>query len=260
MMSEADRLFADRAIAIVLVALVVGLLSWRWIAFWGKSFRYLRTYRPPGRVRFLEFSALTPQLKSADKADAMAVLVERIGKLYDDANDGTKVQEAKASTILGFVGGGAGLYALAVESKAAAHPSFTWLIAIGITFLALTLVGTLLGLVGRPRRGLDTLRDEFADPLILNDPATTKARVAGYLFIKMLDRYDDFRGISLVKAFYIEAAQMLFAFGVISLVANYGVLVSGKKLEPTPSSVHCTVPAAAGKQTSVDCTITGGTP
>jgi hypothetical protein len=120
----------------------------------------------------------------------MTLLSDRIAKFYAEANDASKAQEAKASTILGFVGGGAGLYALAVESKAAAHPAFSWLLTTGIVLLVLTLVATLLCLAGRPRGGLDVLRDEFADPETLNDPATTKARIAGYLFVRMSDRYD----------------------------------------------------------------------
>jgi hypothetical protein len=191
---------------------------------------------------------------------ALAVLSERITKLYEEANTAVTAQEAKASTILGFVGGGAGLYALAVEAKAAAHPAFSWLLATGILFLVSTLVGTLLCLAGRPRRGMDVLRDEFTDPETLNDPATTKARIIGYLFITMVDRYDAYRKINLAKGYFIELAQELFAFGVIALVANYGVSALAGPAKAKPTAINCTLPAAAAKPASVDCTITAGSP
>ena len=114
-------------------------------------------------------------------------------------------------------------------------------------------------LAGRERRGLPELRLEFASAAVLNNNDTTKARAAAYLFLALVDRLNDFIRINVIKSYYVELAQQLFALGVLAIVASYIVGAYAPPKPTKPNVVHCTV---TGKTVLVsktlDCTIVNG--
>jgi hypothetical protein len=244
----------DIALAIVLFAVSGVLLASRYRDHWAPRFAH-EADPEPERGTFAQFVKNTPQLKDNDKtAEPALLLVDRASKIYDEVNDATKGLEAKATTILGFVGGGASLYALSAGTSGA-HPSFSVLLGFALAYFLLSLGSCLLCLVGRTRRGMPELRDEFANVALLNDQNTTKARVAAYLFMLVQDRTDSFRRINVRKSYYMELAQQMFALGVIAIVANAVVVAYTPAPAAKPSSVHC---AGSGKSIvaskSFDCT------
>src|SRR6202035_4177261 len=108
----------DLALAILIVAVSAALLVTRYRSHWTWQLA-LGADDDPERGSFADFVKQTPQLDDNDKTAEPAVfLVDRVSKLYGEVSDATKSQEAKATTILGFVGGGASLYALSATTKA----------------------------------------------------------------------------------------------------------------------------------------------
>lgn len=241
------------------VSIVVAItLVWRYASYWKGRFASILPGEDYGS--FEDFCAATPQLTDNDKTAEPAIfLTDRITKVYDEANDATKNLETKATTILGFVGGGASLFALATSSGSAPAVSVTPLVVAGLVLFLGALVACLSCLVGRKRRGLPELRREFASAVVLNDPRTTKSRVAAYLFLALLNRFYDYIRINAKKSYSIEVAQQLFAFGVIAIVLNYFVAAAAPRPPAKPVTIHCT---ASGKTVTLsnklDCTADPG--
>lgn len=237
----------DVALTIALVALASGLFvaryfwHWRWeLALGGQS--------DPERGTFADFVKATPHLDDGEQAAAApAFLVDRATKLFDEVTDTTKGQEAKATTILGFVGGGTSLYALTAPIKGLVQPGQTALIAAALAFFLLSLLACLRCLVARRRRGLPELATELGSAQVLNDPHTTKARVASYLFIIMMDRVNRARYINFTKAYSMELAQQAFALGVLCFVANYGLNAYLPSTARGPAATAATPTATAAK-------------
>jgi hypothetical protein len=209
----------------------------------------------PGRAGFRDFVERTPHLTDNDKtAEPSMFLIERASTFYDEMNDAVKAQEAKATTILGFVGGGASLIAVTSTSTVASHPVVTALLALALIYFMATLVACLYCLAGRPRIGYPVLRDQFCSPEMLDDPNMTKARLAAYFYLLTEDRINNFRYINATKAYFVELGQQFFALGVFALIANFGVSV----FAPTSSVgaiMRCqTSGATLGASNSLTCT------
>jgi hypothetical protein len=252
----------DLGLLLSIVVLVVSaiVLVWRYESYWRDRFEHPIPVEDYGS--FEAFCEATPQLAdNAQTAEPAMYLGDRVTKLYDEANDATKNIETKATTILGFVGGGASIFALSLGSTNGARISPSALLVVALAYFLGSLVACLACLVGRKRRGLPELRREFASAAVLNDPRTTKSRVAAYLFLAWLNRFNEFIGINLKKSYAIEVAQQLFAFGVLAIVMNYLILGFAKPPPPKPTAIHCKV---AGKTVAVsnklDCTVDAGTP
>ncbi len=245
---------SDLAFAALFLVVPAVFLVWRYRSFWSEELS-----EPADRHKigsFHKFVASTPSLTDAEPA---LFLVDRVSKLYDEILDATKSQEAKATTILGFVGGGASLIALSFGSSASAHPAVTALLMLSLAYFLATLLACLLSLVPRERRGLPELNEEFAKVRVLNDGDTTKARVAAYLFLALEQRVNDFRRINVAKSYFIELAQLLFAFGVITVLANY--LVSAQVPAPAvkPTTLHCKSSGTTWTNSNtLDCTTGDG--
>ena len=245
----------DLAFAALFLVVPAVVLIWRYRSFW-KDTLAEPDADDDGVGSFDTFVASTPQLNDAEPA---LFLIDRVSKLYDEILDATKSQEAKATTILGFVGGGASLFALSFGSSTSAHPAVTALLLLSLAYFLATLFACLLSLVGRERRGLPELDDEFAKVPVLNDGHTTKARVAAYLFLVIEERVNDLRRINVTKSYYIELAQQLFAFGVITVIANY--LVSAQVPAPIakPTTLHCKSSGTTwANSNTLDCTTENG--
>ena len=101
---------AELAVAVGLVLVPAIALYYRFRSHWAGGFA---AEDEPDRGDFAKFVTATPDLKDNDKtAEPALFLVDRASKLYDEVGDATKNQEGKATTILGFVGGGASIFAL----------------------------------------------------------------------------------------------------------------------------------------------------
>jgi hypothetical protein len=242
-------------LAVVLLVATVLLIIWRHTSYWRARLASGNPVNDCGS--FEDFYRATPQLHDNDKTAEPAIyLTERVTKLYDEANDATKNIETKATTILGFVGGGASIFALSMGSSGTARMSVTPLVVAALLYFVGALVACLVCLVGRKRRGIPELRREFGSADVLNDSRTTKSRVAAYMFLALLSRFYDFIKINAKKSYAIEVAQQLFAFGVLAIVMNYLVLALVPPTPVRPAQLHC---SASGKtlavSTKLDCTV-----
>jgi hypothetical protein len=216
---------ADAAIALAygFLAYFYLLIRFRivWPAVLEKSLRLKRNV--PDARSFAEFVQFTANLGAEQKADAPVMLRDEAGKLYEETLAANAALDAKATQVLGFLGGGASLYALAVDSKATAHPQPTLLLALGVLLFVLALIACLGCMFTRFRGGLPELRTQLALPATLNSTSMTPARVAAFLFILKQDRQDDNLWINSYKTMFVELAHALFAFGAIAIVLNYVV-------------------------------------
>ncbi len=229
--------------------------------------RYQNHWKPlfafeddPDRGTFADFVEATPQLNDNDKtAEPSLFLVDKVSKMYDEVSDTTKGQEAKATTILGFVGGGASVIAVTAATGSGGHVTITALLGFALICSLGTLFACLMCLVGRQRQGLPELREQLASTVVLNDPRTTKARLAGYFFLITVNRVMSFLRINAVKSYYIELGQQLFALGVLALVANFAVTALAPASRPTPVVIRC---QASGKtvvaSNALTCTTKNG--
>jgi len=250
---------SEAIVAFGIAAIAALFLVHRWSTIWAAQFRDAGEI--PTRPSFAEFVAATPNLDDKVKtSDASDVLVDRVSKLYDELNDATKTQEAKATTILGFVGGGASLYALVTQAQSGSHVGVTVMLGLAALFFLSSLLACLLCLVGRRRPGLPRIRTQLAAANVLDAPTTTKARISAYLLLLLLDRTEGYRRVNIVKSYFMELAQQLFAFGVLAIVVNYFLAGFAQPAPKGPTTVHCATPKAKlVNATSLDCTITEDT-
>lgn len=246
---------ADAGMAIVLLLVAYGFLMYRFRIVWPDRIDQTRRLsNTPARGSFAAFVIDTGELDDAErKSDAAVYLGDQVAKIYDEVIVASRNLDAKATTILGFVGGGASLYALTAETKTAAQPHPSALLALGIAFFLLSLLACLGCLVVRIRAGLPALRDQFAAPAALNQTKlTTKARVAAYIFMQLQDRLDANRPINAYKSMFVEMAQDLFAFGAIVIVVNYAVVAYTGGTAPAKTATTCTI-TLVGSTSKLEC-------
>jgi|HubBroStandDraft_2_1064218.scaffolds.fasta_scaffold32842_2 hypothetical protein len=238
----------------VLIAWIV-LVGLRWYKYWCEAFEKVAS--PADPPTFSDFAADTCRLNDESSPDATGVLLDFATKLYEELTQATKGIEAKATTLLGFVGGGASLYALAVETKTASASAYTPLIGLSILFFLGCLAASLACLTALRQKGTDRLEDLLSINT-LNSGTITKSRVSAYLFLLVADRFSSFRKINMFKALWIEAAQLMFAFGAACLVLNYTTLALTAKPAQlgSPSRIYCALHGHTGRAI-MDCLVFG---
>jgi hypothetical protein len=246
----------DLASALFLFSVAAVFLINRYYNHWRPRFRFDDN---PDWGKFADFVAVTPQLNDNDKtAEPPLFLVDKMSKMYDEVVDVSKGQETKATSILGFVGGGASLIAV-ISATSGGHRSVTALLALALIAFLGTVIACLMCLVGRQRQGLPELRLQLAQPEVLNDPGTTKARLAAYFFLITVNRVMDLLRIESVQSYYIELGQQLFALGVLALVANFAVTTMAPVSPPKPTVVRCqTSSMATTTSNTLTCTTDNG--
>jgi hypothetical protein len=205
---------------------------------------------------FEQFVESTNTLDKDASADAFLKLRDESARLYDEVIAANAALDSKATTILGFVGGGASLYALAVESKASANPHPTLLIGVGVLLFVAALLACLGCMFTRLKGGMPELRS-LAAPPVLNGGTMTPARVAAFLFALNQDRHDDNLWINRQKTKYVELAHTLFAFGAIALVVNFAVQSHAGGNAEAKSSGRCVI-TSKGSSITFGCTSKGG--
>jgi hypothetical protein len=243
--------------------LIIGLVSVvylidRFCFEWPDYLKESKTLKSKVKVRsFNAFIRSTPFLDGSDtRAETFFKLRDESARLYDEVTAAMAALDAKATTILGFVGGGASLYALAVESKAAADPHPTVLIAVGVFLFFGSLLACLGCMFTRWKGGMPELRGLAVPSVLTRRTTTTAARVAAFLFVLNQDRYDDNLWINSHKTMYVELAHTLFAFGAIVLVLNFAVQSHVGGGAATKSSGSCVI-TSQRSSTTFHCT-TGG--
>lgn len=199
----------------------------------------------PDERPFSQFAkdTLTLTAGAQDKAAAAEAVSKEVTKLHDQMAASNTTLDTKATTILGFVGGGASLYTFAIESNASAHPAITPLLFTAVGFLVFSLVSCLACLATRFAGGLPELRTQFAGKgkVLFDDDRVTNARVAAFIAHLQQDRLCCNRPANISKARWIDLAQSAFFFGVVSILANYLLT------QASPHPVHhCTVRFASG--------------
>jgi hypothetical protein len=249
---------ADGRLTTVLVLVTGTFLAYRFGYVWPKKLlagpRQLKLNVPDARS-FEKFVEKTGRLDNSERrAEAAVFLGDQVSKLYDEVIAAAAALDAKATTILGFVGGGVSLYALTVEAKTAAHPNLTALLGLGALFFLGSLAASLGCLYTRFRVGLPEVRDQLGKPEVLNDMHLTAARAAAFVFLLKQDRLDSNRPINAYKARYVELAHFLFAFGAITIVLNYAVLALSPNM-PVPSTTRCVLTSNA--PVAFDCSTKG---
>lgn len=215
-------------VAVALFFLGTGYLVVRYLHFeqYIKNAKEDKAKVPEERP-FTEFAKKTDKLvaNEEDKAKAAESVSKEVARLFDQIVASNAAIDAKATTILGFVGGGASLYTLAIESKATDHPTTTPLLVLAVVFFVVSLIACLVCLASRFTGGLPELHTQFADEanVLYNEPIVTNARVAAFLSFLHQDRLSMTRPANVRKARWIDLAHAAFFVGVIAFIANYAV-------------------------------------
>jgi hypothetical protein len=250
---------ADGRLTTVLVLGATAYLAYRFGYVWPKNLNEsLKLKRAvPRRRSFAEFIPKTRRLDGSEhRADAALFLGDQVSKLYDEVIAASAALDAKATTILGFVGGGVSLYALTVETKAPVHGNLTALLVLAALFFLGSLMACLACLYTRFRSGLPEVREQLAVAEVLDDMHTTAARTAAFLFLLKEDRLDDNRPINVYKTMYVELAHFLFAFGAITIVLNYAVLARTPTTPPPDTTGRCVI-TTKNASVAFECTTKG---
>jgi hypothetical protein len=97
-----------------------------------------------------KFERFEDDLEKVTDEAVPSLLLERVDKLTDDLTSSRDALDAKASALLGFLGGGVSVLAILAKGSHAAPP-ITPLLTVGAAALLLSLAYSLAVLWGKPR-------------------------------------------------------------------------------------------------------------
>jgi hypothetical protein len=178
-------------------------------------------------------------------------LYDRLAEVFGQINENLKDLDSKASALLGFLGGGIGLFSLASGANALRLPHPTWLLGLAIVALFGSILCAIRCLQWRRRRGMPKLV-HWSGRANIRLQNATKARLALYASLLVADRISSIRKINIAKAYNLELSQMLFAVGAFALLLNITIVTLSSREEPS-TGLHCTIVASAGGKLDVSC-------
>jgi hypothetical protein len=145
------------------------------------------------------------------------LLLERVDKLTGDMTSSRDALDAKASTLLGFLGGGISLLAILAKGTNAAPPITPLLIA-GAVGLLLSLIYALAVLWAKGREDQYGL-DNFCFVHFLKEPEN-RARLAAMVAYNGIEKSVGLFADLCDKGWSLTAAQFFFVLGAVLLVLN----------------------------------------
>jgi hypothetical protein len=186
----------------------------------------------------------------ADECKAAEAFAERAKALNLAYLDSMKALDDKASAILGFVGGGSGLIALAAGTDKLTRPAMTPLLILASIFLFSMMANCVAVLYPR-RRGSVNI-EQLCDVALLQSSAG-KSRIDAIIGREHLEAARKAARVVRQKGFYLALAQVCFAFGIATLVTNALLppLAARTAATTAPTVVTCTV-----KNGAFDCRMT----
>jgi hypothetical protein len=200
-------------LTILMIAGSAWLFLVKWKRDWGKPFN------PAPSASYPTEDAYVSDIKSLpEECKASESLADRGKDLFSSYLDSMKALDDKAAAILGFVGGGAGLIALASGTeKPLAHPVVTPLLVLASVYLFGVLASAIAVQLPRNRGSVNVER--LCDVAVMTSPKGKS------IFDALVGReYIEASRKAVVvlrqKAVFLAIAQILFSFGVAALVAN----------------------------------------
>jgi hypothetical protein len=237
-------LLPQLTVASVFILVSATFFSTRWTRFWGAVDVSAR----PGYPDETDWSAAAQTLAADSKpAEAFAGRAKDLHSAYQDT---MKALDDKAAAILGLIGGGSGLVALAAGSDKVARPVVTPLLVLAAVYLFCVLAALIA--VQIPRRRASVNVERLCNVALLKADGG-KSQIDAIMGREYLEAARSAFLISRTKASYLWAAQVLFAFGVGAIVLN-SLIPSGvgtKEPPVTSTTAHCAI-----GQSVIDCTLT----
>ncbi len=173
--------------------------------------------RPPPELHF-DAGAFRTQISwLPDCSDASDALATAAHDLFDTYRTSVQNLDGKASTLLGFVGGGSSALALLAGTDKIARPAFTPLLVVAVFALAVVFYFSLQCLLPRSRKNVNV--EQLCDIAMLRS-ASGKSRVQALVGLEYLEAARQIVPIVGAKMFCLECAYTAFAVGVLAVVAN----------------------------------------
>lgn len=200
-------------------------------------------------MRFFDDDQLARQvaLLNVTNALAAAAFENRAKEVHQIVRDTMRKLDEKATAILGFVGSGTGLVALAVGTEKVQRPEVTPLLVFAASALFAVLVCALMVLVPR-RLGLVNVRRICEGDLWRSNAGET--RIAAIIGWEYLVANNYIGQVNRTKVLWLWLAQIFFVLGVAAVVVNSLVLPKTSPSSPSPAALKCTT-----APTSINCSL-----
>jgi hypothetical protein len=156
-------------------------------------------------------------LTVTSKASGAEAFAERAKGLNTAFLDSMKALDDKSSAILGYVGGGSGLIALAAGSEKLLRPTLTPLLILAAVFLGSVLGCCVAVMYPRQRGSVDV--EQCCNVGLLTSIAGTN-RINAIIGREYIEASRLAAAVVRKKSFFLSLAQLCFAFGVASVVIN----------------------------------------
>ncbi len=233
-------LLPQLSVAALLVVSSAALLLPHWKRDWGP----IDVSPDPGYPNDPDWRAAVRTLPAeSTPAEAFSGRAKEMHSAYEDA---LKALDDKAAAILGLVGGGSGIVALAAGSEKIARPTVTPLLILAAVFLFCVLASLIAVQIPRRRATADVER--LTSVRLLKADAG-KSEIDAIMGREYIEASRSAYVVLRKKASHLWAAQLLFAFGVCTIVLN-ALIPSGlsKEQAVTSTVLHCTI-----VQPAIDC-------
>lgn len=163
------------------------------------------------------YSRFARDVEAVDDAAVPSLLLTRVDKLNGDINAARNTLDAKATTMLGFLGGGVSVLAVVARTSGDV-PAITPALVAGIMALFGALMFALAVIWGKPRQQLYGL-DNYCDVRFLKDPENL-GRLAALSCHSGIEQSVGVFEDALHKGTNLRSAQFFFALGAALLVLN----------------------------------------
>jgi len=163
------------------------------------------------------FNKFARGLEDLTEQAVPALLLQRVDKLNTDINSARSTLDSKASTMLGFLGGGVSVLAVLARASGDAPPITAGLVA-GVAALLAALIYSLAVLWGKPRQ-LQYGLDNYCEASFLKNPENL-ARLAAMTCYMGIEQSVGVFQDALDKGRMLRNAQFFFVLGAVLLVLN----------------------------------------
>jgi hypothetical protein len=157
------------------------------------------------------------QATSTLSTDAPAVLAARATDLYKTFRKTSAKLDAKIGTVLGFVAGGTGVFAVLTETDKITRPAISPLLGVSVIALVAVFVCSFEGLL--PQLSGSPNVADLADPALLS-AENAKSRMLALMGWENLDAARQLVPILRKKAEWLKRCYIAFSFGALALVLN----------------------------------------